>query len=226
MTDVRSRLEETTTPDHPEGAVVVLHGGGSRAADVPVSPTQLSVLRMVPVAGRLAAAGRRRLAVWRLLNSTRGWAGRPNPVDDARWALDRVTERLGDVPVALVGHSLGGRAALLAADDERVRAVVGLATWLAPGDPVGPLAGRDVLLVHGDADRVARLAPAREVARALSPEARGGLVTVPGGSHSMLRHLSTFDGLAARWVTASLLRDDPGPTLAPLLERREREVTA
>ncbi|WP_404348331.1 alpha/beta hydrolase [Phycicoccus jejuensis] len=226
MTDVRSRLEPTTVPAEPRGAVVVLHGGGSRTGGVPVSPTQLSVLRMVPVAGRLATTGRRRLAVWRLLNSTRGWSGHPNPVDDARWALDRVTEQVGDVPVALVGHSLGGRAALLAAGDERVRAVVGLATWLAHGDPVGPLSGRDVLLVHGDADRVARPDLARDVARRLGPGTRGGIVTVPGGTHSMLRHLGTFDGLAARWVAASLLGDEPGPTLAPLLAGREREVSA
>ena len=53
-----------------------------------------------------------------------------------------MTEQVGDVPVALVGHSLGGRAALLATGDERVRAVVGLATWLAPGDPVGRRQGR------------------------------------------------------------------------------------
>ncbi|MBM6399756.1 alpha/beta hydrolase [Phycicoccus sonneratiae] len=217
MTDVRARLVDTSVPDRPEGVVLALHGGGSRGRDVAVSPTQLSVLRMVPVAARVARAGRGRLAVLRLLNSSRGWNARPTPVDDVAWALDRVVERFGEVPVALVGHSLGGRAALLAGDHDRVRSVVGLATWLAPGDGVGPLAGRDVLLVHGDADRVARIAPAAALARRLAGTTRAGFVTVRGGSHSMLRHHRTFDGLAARWVAASLLGDPPGEVLAPLL---------
>ncbi len=224
MDDVRSRLVDTLTPRDPEGVVVVLHGGGARREQVAVSPSQLSVLRMVPVAARVARVGRGRLAVRRLLNSSRGWAGDPTPVDDARWALDRVEEQLGDLPVALVGHSLGGRAALLAADDERVRSVVGLATWLAPGDRIGPLAGRDVLLVHGDADRVARLGPAVDVARRLAGTTRAGFVTVRGGSHSMLRHHADFDGLAARWVTATLLGDPPGPPLDRLLTGDEHSV--
>ncbi len=217
MTDVRSRLVETAAPSRPEGVVLVLHGGGSRGS-APVSPAQLSVLRMVPVAARVARAGRGRLAVLRLLNSSRGWNGRPTPVDDVAWALARVRDRFGtDVPVALVGHSLGGRAALLGAVDPQVRSVVALATWLSGSEPVAPLPGRDVLLVHGDADRVARIAPAAAVARRLAPSARVGFVTVRGGSHSMLRHHGDFDGLAARWVAATLLGDPPGPVLGGIL---------
>lgn len=224
MDDVRTRLVDTSTPRDPEAAVIVLHGGGSRGEQVAVSPAQLSVLRMVPIAASVARAGRGRLAVRRLLNTSRGWNGAPTPVDDVRWALDRVAEQLGEVPVALIGHSLGGRAALLAAQDERVRSVVGLATWLAPGDPIGPLRGRDVLLVHGDADRVARIGPAAVLARRLAATTRSGFVTVRGGSHSMLRHHRAFDGLAAHWVTATLLGDPPGSTLAPLLTRGEHAV--
>ena len=63
----------------------------------------------------------------RLLNSSRGWQSGTTPVDDVRWALGRVRERWGsDVPVALVGHSLGGRAALLAATEPQVRSVVAM----------------------------------------------------------------------------------------------------
>lgn len=217
MTDVRSRLVETAVPSRPEGVVLVLHGGGSRGT-APVSPAQLSVLRMVPVAARVARAGRGRLAVLRLLNSSRGWTGRPTPVDDVAWALDRVRDRFGaDLPVALVGHSLGGRAALLGATDRQVRSVVALATWLSGSERVGPLPGRDVLLVHGDADRVARIAPAAAAARRLASSARVGFVTVRGGSHSMLRHHASFDGLAAQWTAATLLGDPPGPVLGGIL---------
>src|SRR4051812_42709123 len=100
-----------------------------------VSPTQLSVLRMIPIARRIARAGRGRLAVFRLLNSHRGWDATHTPVHDARWALDRVAEELGaHLPTCLVGHSLGGRAALLAAARPDVRSVVALAPWVYPTD--------------------------------------------------------------------------------------------
>ena len=41
-------------PAKPTAAVVVLHGGGARRGQMAVSPTQLSVLRMVPIAQRIA----------------------------------------------------------------------------------------------------------------------------------------------------------------------------
>src|SRR6478735_5171734 len=113
---LQSRLIDVALPERPEGVVLVMHGGAARRGRVMVSPAQLSVLRMVPIARRVARAGRDRLAVFRLLNSSRGWDTRHTPVQDARWALGRIAERFGrTLPTSLVGHSLGGRAALLAA---------------------------------------------------------------------------------------------------------------
>jgi dienelactone hydrolase len=179
-----------------------------------VSPTQLSVLRMVPIAGRLAQGGRGRLAVFRLLNSARGWDTHTTPVDDVRWALGQVQERYGaDVPVGLVGHSLGGRAALLSAAAPQVRSVVALAAWLHPHEAVPAAPGRDVLFVHGDSDRIASLSNARAAARRLSSSARVGFVTVGEGKHAMLRRHRVFDGLAADWVRATLLGDSVGDPL-------------
>src|SRR4051812_22382958 len=102
---VQHRLIATREPKQADAAVVVLHGGASRGEQMMVSPTQLSVLRMVPIAKRVARAGRGRLATYRLLNSYRGWDTHHTPVSDARWALEQVQERYGDVPVCLVGHS-------------------------------------------------------------------------------------------------------------------------
>src|SRR4051794_24089617 len=103
LVPVRARRE----PRGPRGIVLVLHGGAGRREAVPVSPTQLSVLRMVPVARRIGRS--RDLAVFRLLNSQRGWGHDDTPVADVRWALKEVREQYGDLPVVLVGHSLGGR---------------------------------------------------------------------------------------------------------------------
>jgi predicted alpha/beta hydrolase len=117
-----------------------------------VSPTQLPVLRMVPIARRIARAGQQRLAAFRLLNSRRGWDAHHTPTRDAEWALDRIADRLNELPVCLVSRSLGGRAALLAVG--RARGVIALAPWVYPTD-VGPgLNGQRILFVHGTEDRI------------------------------------------------------------------------
>lgn len=200
------RLLDVASPRDPEGLVVVLHGGGSRQGSPAVSPTQLSVLRMLPVARTLARAGRRRLAVSRLLNSHRGWDASHTPVDDAAWAVRQLTERHPGVPVALVGHSLGGRAALLAGSLPPVTTVVALNPWLQPTDDAD-LTGRRVLVVHGTEDRIASPQRARAVTDRLARR-RGVDLTwheVPGGKHAMLSHRGEFERTAARFVVEHLL---------------------
>ena len=185
-----------------------------------VSPTQLSVLRMIPIAWRISRAGRSRLAVYRLLNSTRGWAADRTPVDDATWALEQLLDIHGPavLPVALVGHSLGGRAALLAGAHPSVRTIVALNPYLYPRDGQTPLRGRRVLIVHGTRDRIANPATAATVARALTRTATVSHVSVLGGKHAMLGRHRAFDTLAAEFVLSSLDADwDPS-------EPRWREI--
>ena len=158
--ELTPRLIEVKVPANPEGAVLVLHGGASRGERLMVSPTQLSVLRMIPIARRIARAGDKRLAVFRLLNSRRGWDTHHTPVHDAHWALDQIGERLGErLPTCLVGHSLGGRAALLAAGRPEVVSAVALAPWVYDSDVARGLSDQRILIVHGSADRIA--SPAR-----------------------------------------------------------------
>lgn len=197
------RLVVTRAPARPAAAVLVLHGGASRADRPDVHPAQLSVLRMVPVAGRIARADRR-LAVLRLLNSSRGWDTRHTPVDDVRWALGEVAERYGDLPVALVGHSLGGRAALLAGGERPVRSVVALNPWVYPYDDAD-LSGRRVLVVHGTDDRIASIERARAVVANLRRRTDVELREVRGGKHAMLRHGAAFERAAASFCVDTLL---------------------
>ncbi|MEV7396975.1 alpha/beta hydrolase [Aeromicrobium sp. NPDC092404] len=200
------RLIPVSEPKNAEAAVLVLHGGASRRGNPMVSPTQLSVLRMIPIAKRLALAGRRRLAVYRLLNSTRGWDTRRTPVDDVHWAIDQMHEGLTErLPVGLVGHSLGGRAALLAGDRREVRSVVALNPWVYPTDGEVDLSGRKVLIVHGTDDRIARPDSSAAAARLLSRTADVSYVRVTGGKHAMLRRHRDFDKLAADFAAATLL---------------------
>jgi pimeloyl-ACP methyl ester carboxylesterase len=213
------RLVETRVPARPEGVVLVLHGGASRRDQMAVSPTQLSVLRMVPIASRIAYAGRNRLAVFRLLNSTRGWDTSHTPVDDVAWALGELHQRFAaDLPTCLVGHSLGGRAAILAAGHTDVRSVVALAPWVYTSDGDTRLPdGRQVLVVHGDRDRVASIERAEVVADRLRRSAEVGLVRVSGGKHAMLGHGSVFDQAAADFATATLLGDVVPPPVSRVL---------
>jgi pimeloyl-ACP methyl ester carboxylesterase len=204
----RARLIATRVPAAPTAAVLVLHGGAARGEDAMVSATQLSVLRMVPIASRIAWSGRGRLAVFRLLNSARGWDTGHTPVDDVGWAMGRLRERFGlALPTGLVGHSLGGRAALLAAEHPDVRTAVALAPWVYPSDGDADLEGRRVLIVHGDQDRVADPAKSAVVAERLRRTTDVGYVRVAGAKHAMLRHGRVFDRLAADFTTATLLGD-------------------
>ena len=217
----RARLLDVHVPRDPVGQVVVMHGGAGRGDGVPVSPTQLSVLRMIPVAGRVARAGRGRLAVVRLLNSTRGWDTGHTPVDDAVWAVEQLRQRLGTgLPTCLVGHSLGGRAALLTAGHPDVRSVVALAPWVYETDGQQDLAGRRVLVVHGTDDRIADPGRSASVARALSRTGRVGVVSVAGGSHSMLRHHGQFDRYAAQFARATLLDESATGPVGEVLAGR------
>ncbi|MEO5853550.1 MAG: alpha/beta fold hydrolase [Nocardioides sp.] len=203
----RTRLVDTRAPRDPEGVVLVLHGGAAREGGLAVSPTQLSVLRMVPLARRIARGGGGRLAVVRLLNSTRGWRDEHTPVDDAVWAMEQVRERYGDLPVSLVGHSLGGRAALLAGEQAGVVSVVALNPWVYP-DESGDLSGRQVLIVHGTADRVALPERSAAVARRLALTTDVGYITIPDAKHAMLRHGRRFETYASEFVCATLLGRD------------------
>ncbi len=215
--DVAARLINTRAPRSPDGLVLVLHGGASRKDRPEVSPTQLSVLRMVPIARRLARAGRGRLAVVRLLSSVRGWDTRHTPVEDVRWALGQLHSQYDGLPTCLVGHSLGGRAALLAGDQPEVSSIVALNPWVRSQDHVD-LAGRPVLVVHGTEDRVADPGRSEAITKALARTTVAGYLRVAGGQHAMLRHRSVFEGAATDFVRATLLGAHVTGPVADLLD--------
>jgi predicted esterase len=200
-----ARLIDAAVPADPSGIVLVLHGGASRRRAVRVSPAQLSVLRMIPVASRVVHASEGRLGVLRMLNSSRGWDAKHTPVQDVEWALREIGRRFGELPVCLIGHSLGGRAALLAAGQSRVAGVVALAPWVYATDVASELGSTPIVIIHGDADRIASPTRSRQVARALSRETTVAYVSVERGTHAMLGRRETFDGVAAQCAVWMLL---------------------
>jgi pimeloyl-ACP methyl ester carboxylesterase len=197
-------------PDGPaRGVVLVLHGGRSKSRE-PVRGNQLAVLRMrlLSIPLRRADAG---LIVARLLYRVRGWNGAErSPVADAEAALDRLAVRFPGRPIALVGHSMGARAAIHVAAHDGVRAVVGLAPWIEPGDPVATLAARRVLIAHGDQDRRTDPTASREYARAAERIAETvSYVRVAGERHAMLRRASVWTDLTVGFVLGALFDTAP-----------------
>lgn len=219
------RSGRSGNPGAVTAAVLLLHGGRADGAEPPPA-LNLPGRRMVPVGRAIArAAGGSALAVRTAVYRRRGWNGvRADPVPDALRALDELTAELGPVPVVLVGHSMGGRAALRVADHPQVRAVVGLAPWCPPGERVDQLAGRDVVLLHGDRDRTTSPRGTRDLAaRARLAGARTCVVNVGGGDHAMLRRASTWHALTAT-VTAGLLGFVPLPPAVDAALRLPRDA--
>jgi dienelactone hydrolase len=225
--ELRPRLIDVAVPADPRGAVLVLHGGAARRERMRVSPAQLSVLRMIPIARRIARTAQGRLAVLRLLNSHRGWDTHHTPVDDTRCALRDVLAHFGaGLPTCLVGHSLGGRAAILAAAQPQVVAAVALAPWVYPSDVPrgGGLRGKRLLFVHGASDRVASPQRSAVLAKNLA-EVAGAQVTfvgVRGGRHAMLKHHELFSGLAAGFAASAVLGEEVATRARAVLDARGR----
>jgi len=198
------RHASTVTTREKCGIVLVAHGGQEQST-APVSASQLAVLRMIPIASaiRQAVSGDA-IEVRRPLFTVRGWNGaKASPVADLTAVLDEIALRSPGVPVVLVGHSMGGRAAIRAAGHPAVIAVAGLAPWLPPGEPAGQLAGRRVLLAHGTADRITRPADTwayAERARAVSDLT---VIEIRGGDHPMIRRALLWHAIAAEFARAS-----------------------
>ncbi|MEO6884989.1 MAG: alpha/beta fold hydrolase [Jatrophihabitantaceae bacterium] len=195
-------------------AVLVLHGG-REVSTAQVRAGNLAAARMLPFARSLRRHGSRHgLVVARLRYAVRGWNGDDrSPVADARWALAQLADEFGAVPVALVGHSMGGRTALHIAGNPNVRSLVGLAPWIEKDDPVGTVTDRRVLLVHGDQDRVTNpTATARYAAAAAGRAQSVGSVTVHGDKHAMLSHPHDWHALTTGFVLSTVCGVPPEGT--------------
>jgi dienelactone hydrolase len=135
------------------------------------------------------------IGVWVLRYRTVGWNGDgADKIADARQALELAGAELGDVPVVLVGHSMGGRTACRAADHRLVRGVVALAPWLPPGDPIDALAGRELHAAHGRRDHITRARDTRAYVDRASEVASAASFTDMGDrGHYMVRGVHAWN---------------------------------
>ncbi|MDI3385571.1 prolyl oligopeptidase family serine peptidase [Streptomyces sp. B-S-A8] len=192
------------------GVVLLLPGGAEVSARRP-SPLAVNTARVL---GRhLVRAGRAEGLVGHVVHyGRRGWNGTDElPARAARWAVEEVVRRYGDVPVCLAGLDMGGRAALHAADHPAVNSVLALAPWLPEDDvavapePVKQLSGRRVLIVHGTNDE--RTDPelsfrfAERVKKANRDTCR---FEVHSDGHGLHQHRAEVAALAADFVLGAL----------------------
>jgi alpha-beta hydrolase superfamily lysophospholipase len=200
--------------------VLILHGGRANSF-APTKPSQLTAVRMRPFMKAISRrAAKRGVAVWMLRYRVRGWNGDDrSPVADAQWALAEIKRRHGDVPVVLVGHSMGGRTAFVVGGDPAVDGICALAPWCEKADPVDQLAGKTVLIAHGSADRVTLAKYSRKYAdRAAAAGARVGYLSVKGEMHAMVFRWRWWHRLATSFALAAL-------GFEPMPRRLERAFT-
>jgi dienelactone hydrolase len=214
-------------PNGPVTAIaLVLHGGQSVSA-APVPRWAPAALRMIPFAVALRSRGRAHgLVVARLRYRQRGWNGAAqSPAGDAAWALDQLSRRYPDVPIGLIGHSMGGRAAFYVAGHPDVESVVGLAPWIEPTDAVEPLRGRRLLIIHGDQDRnTSPIQSARFAERARAEARQATYLQIQGEQHAMLRRAPLWHDLAVGFTVGALLDLDAEGTTNPVVTNAVRKA--
>lgn len=198
----RPRLVGSEEPVEARAIALLLPGGFLNTHRRPLRLLDIGVMRPRRRLSRHTADG---LVVRLLRYRYAGWNGEAaDTAADTRWALDELAIRYPDAPVVLIGNSLGGRAAVAAADHPSVAGVVGLAPWLPAEQSVEPVIGRPLLIIHGSADHSD--APA-EWSREFAARARaaGGSVArfeVPGARHFLFRRGSDWAALTAAFALA------------------------
>lgn len=197
------RVTEPHVDVHPgrgstRGVVLFCHGGTASSVEPP-RDYALSLVRMRAIEHVVRQAGSQHgLETQVLRYRLAGWNGEAaDAFNDVQWAIEAIRSQHGDgVPIVLVGHSMGGRAALRAGGDPQVSAVCALAPWTPPGEPVAQLRGRTVAILHGRGDRwVPAQLSADFAVRAREAGASVARFTV-GGGHSMLRGAAAWHDFA------------------------------
>lgn len=211
--------------DGTRAVVLVLHGGGEVGTGT-VRGWSSPYLRMIPFARLAHRAGRAHgVEVCLLRNRVRGWnAPALDPVSDGRWALERIRDRHPDVPVALVGHSMGGRVSLRIADDDRVVGVCALAPWTTAKDWVDPVTGKTVVIAHGTLDATTTPESSSEFAKRAMEVCRLARFEISGEGHAMLRRPAVWNRIVRAFVADAfgLPAADPLLTGAWALPMHER----
>jgi predicted esterase len=221
-------LEQHPAHGETRGVALFCHGG-TVASLAPPREQALSLVRMRAfeqfVHRSTADHG---IATALLRYRVAGWNGEAaDAYQDVRWAVEQLRGQHGtDVPIVLVGHSMGGRAVLRAGGEPSVTAVCALAPWTPPAEPVMHLRDQTVAILHGRGDRwVPAQLSADFAVRARRAGARVARFTIAGG-HSMLRRSSRWHAFARDVVLAGTGLEPLRPDIAHALQQPSPEGLA
>lgn len=198
--------------------ILILHGGKPRSSRTYLPVLNASLLRMLPfdrdIRNRIHAHPDARdltIGTHVLQYRVRGW-NEPDrdSAADAVWAVDEIRRAHGDdTPIAVLGHSMGGRAAahLVERRQDNVRSVFALAPWWPDLDGLRMEAASPTLRVlHGSIDPITSPKDSRrqtEHLAAAGVDARW--FAVPSAGHYMFRQPSLWREMACEWIVDSAI---------------------
>lgn len=123
--------------------------------------------------------------------------------DDARIALDYLLQKQPEAEqVVVAGFSFGSAVGLrLGCSDNRVHKIIAVGAPIKIFDP-GNLSEcrKPKLFVHGGEDKIAPLAPVKEMVEALPPEADAKLVVIEGAEHFFDGKLDELMEVVKNWA--------------------------
>ena len=123
--------------------------------------------------------------------------------EDARAALDYLTEHYPDQPITLAGFSFGARVGLeVGISETRVRRLIGI------GTPVNMYdfkfledCRKPILFVHGDRDEFGDVERLRNIAAKLEPQTDVQVTIIEGAGHFFEQHLDELKRVITEWTT-------------------------
>jgi len=130
--------------------------------------------------------------------------------DDARGALDYLTNTYPNLPVTLAGFSFGARVGLeVGIADSRVANLIGIGTPLNMYDFTFLSACRKpLLLVHGQRDEFGDAGKLQELADQLPAEAHTRVAIVPGAGHFFEGMLDEMSRVIRAWAEEIRMKDE------------------